>query len=136
MAQIVMPQMKKKDDNDIGRFLGVLGGGVGAVIGAKAGGGPAGALAGASAGIGVGQSLGNMFAQNDQSQQMQNVQPSSDDAVGRRIAAAKSDRLQTLREAEASLPKLPQDMREQYAPAIVQALMAEEKRRMSGGGMA
>jgi hypothetical protein len=39
------------------------------------------------------------------------------------------DNLAVLKQAEAHLPTLPEDLRQQYGPPIIQARMAEQQRR-------
>lgn len=139
MAQIKQTTYTRKGETSEpglwGRFRDFMseGGGqvMGATIGAKAG-GPAGAMMGAN----IGSTTGSMFKRDvdlPQTVQVQGAQtPESDSAISRRLAASREDRLAALTRAQNALGQLPKDLREEYAPVIVQATMAEEKRRAMG----
>ena len=115
MAQVNVPQ--KRDDTNALLQIG------GAALGAYAtGGSPQGAMAGASA--------GGMIGGLNQKPQNQPVQAEGQAAaMARRQQQMAQDNLQVLKQAEAQLPSLPEPVRQQYAPAIVQARMLEEQKR-------
>lgn len=118
MAQVIRPQ---KPSGGLGEVLGIGG----AVIGGIMGGGAPGAAAGA----GVGQTAGNMLEPPEAPQQPVNSSLSEANAMKRRQEQLATDNLAVLKQAEASLPSLPEDMRQQYSPAIIQARMLEQQRR-------
>jgi hypothetical protein len=115
---------------------GTLGGAaIGGLVGMKAGS----PLAGASAGGTLGGWIGGMFGQptagtRSEQFEIQPMETSGDSAMSRKLASARQDRLAVLRQAESSLPQLPQELRDQYADTIVRATMEEEKRRAMGLG--
>jgi hypothetical protein len=139
MAQIKQGTYRKNVDTSEpglwGRFRDFVseGGGqaAGGIIGTVTG-GPMGGMTGA----GIGGQAGSMFRREvdlPQSVQVQGVQATdSDSAISRRLAASREDRLAALNRAQSALGSLPKDMREEYAPVLVQATMAEEKRRAMG----
>jgi len=115
--------------------LSVFGGVAGGVIGGIAG-GPMGAIGGAGAGGGLGSTLGEMFdpdkpGEPGQARVIQG-QEIDENAMQRRLGEAKQNRLAILRNAESALAQLPQQLREEYAGPIIQATMAEEKRKAMG----
>jgi hypothetical protein len=115
---------------------GALGGAaVGGLLGLKAGS----PVAGAAAGSSLGGLVGGMFGEptpgtRSEQFEIQPMETSGDNAMARKLASARQDRLALLRQAEASLPQLPPELREQYADTIVRATMEEEKRRAMGLG--
>lgn len=115
MAEVLMPQ--KKQSNGLNRALTIGG----AALGGIYGGGFSGAMAGAQAG----QMAGGLIGSN-QPQQQQGV-PNS--AMQRRLQMQQTDNLATLRDAEAATATLPEKLRQEYMPPIVQARMLEERRR-------
>ncbi len=113
-----------------------IGGIAGGVIGGVAGGGPAGAIGGAAGGSSVGGTIGRMIdpgeaAKEESTPQAQAVEV-EENAMQRRLGEAKQNRLAILRNAESALAQLPQQLREEYAGPIIQATMAEEKRKAMG----
>lgn len=126
MAQVVMPQ--RRQAGDLSNLLGIGGAVTGGIIGgAGTGGTPQGAMMGATAGYGLGQAAGNVLT--PQQQQQQSLPQTEMEALRRRHAQLNTDNLAILKQAEAQLPSLPEELRQQYAPAIIQARMAEEQRR-------
>lgn len=114
MSQVIIPP--KKGNGELFQIGGAIAGGIV--------GGPAGAMTGYS----LGGALGGM--ENQSNKQAQGTQQSGQsDAMMRRQQQMAQDNLQVLKNAEASLPTLPEELRQQYAPAIVQARMMEEQKR-------
>lgn len=120
MAQVIRPQ--KKDDT--GEMFQLGGAGIGAVLG-----GPAGAMTGAGVG---GTAAGILAPQQPPAQSLGGGGGSEAAAMARKQQQMSEDNLSTLKNAEASLPGLPESLRQQYTPAIVQARMLEEQRRQQG----
>ena len=116
MAQVNRPQKRPDELNS----LLTIGGGV---AGVAAGGGVSGALAGAGAGSTVGGIV------NPEQPQQEAVPAPQAGALQRRQQQLSQDNLALLKRSEASLPSLPEPLRQQYGPAIIQARMMEEKRR-------
>ena len=117
MATVLIPQ--KKRDDQLNKLLE----GGGAAIGAYYGG-----EGGAAAGAQAGRDSGNIF--NAQAPAPQTIQTNSDSsAMARRMRQLSEDRLAVLRQSEAALAELPEPLRRQYAPAIVEARMLEEQKR-------
>ncbi len=115
MAQVNMPQRT----NDTNQLLTLGGGVTGALLG-----GPSGALMGASAG----QTAGGLI--NSGQIPAQTVESSGQaEAMARRQQQLAQDNLNTLKQAQAALPQLPENVRQQYAPAIIKARMMEEQSR-------
>lgn len=112
MAQVMIPQ--KRDSTGQALQLG------GAIAGASAG--PSGALTGYSAG-----GAASSFLQKPQPQGVESSGQAA--AMARRQQQLAQDNLETLKQAEASLPALPEHLRQEYAPAIIQARMLEEQQR-------
>jgi hypothetical protein len=136
--------LKRKQDvtagkeSTLAKMLSVGGGVVGGILGGMATGG-AGAIGGAAGGSSLGGMIGGMLDPAKQAtaaatKEADMLETSGDSAMARKLAAAREDRLAALRQAEASLPQLPPELREAYAPTIVQATMQEEKRRAMGLG--
>jgi hypothetical protein len=120
MAQVIVPQKQK--NQGLSEILTLGGAGVGAVLG-----GPGGALAGASLGSTLGGTAGSYINQNEP--QGTAGAPSQNMAMQRRSQQLGTDNLAALKQAEMQLPKLPEDLRQQYTPAIVQARMLEQQKR-------
>lgn len=117
MAEVIRPN---RQENSLNSLLTVGGG----VIGAAYGGGLGAALTGA----GAGQMAGGLL--NGQKSPQQNIPLNSQaSAMARRQQSMSQDNLATLKQAEATLPQLPESLRQQYAPAIVQARMLEQQKR-------
>jgi uncharacterized protein YcfJ len=116
--------------------LTAIGGIAGGVVGGIYGGGPAGAMAGASAGSSLGGTIGGMIDPGEAAKESSTPQAQAVDveenAMQRRLGEAKQNRLAVLRNAESALAQLPQQLREEYAGPIIQATMAEEKRKAMG----
>jgi uncharacterized protein YcfJ len=110
---------------------GIAGGVVGGIYG-----GPGGAMAGASAGSSLGGTVGGMIDPGEAAKEGSTPQAQAVDveenAMQRRLGEAKQNRLAILRNAESALAQLPQQLREEYAGPIIQATMAEEKRKSMG----
>jgi uncharacterized protein YcfJ len=110
---------------------GIAGGVVGGIYG-----GPGGAMAGASAGSSLGGTVGGMIDPGEAAKEGSTPQAQAVDveenAMQRRLGEAKQNRLVVLRNAESALAQLPQQLREEYAGPIIQATMAEEKRKAMG----
>jgi hypothetical protein len=110
---------------------GIAGGVVGGIYG-----GPGGAMAGASAGSSLGGTVGGMIDPGEAAKEGSTPQAQAVDveenAMQRRLGEAKQNRLAILRNAESALAQLPQQLREEYAGPIIQATMAEEKRKAMG----
>ena len=154
MAQINMPQ-RKNPNSDAAKYLplagaiigGAVSGGAGAPAGAAAGAAAAGtgaaaaaapvaaggigaAVTGASTGAGLGGVLQGAVSSNDQQRQPGiPQQPSQAYAMSQRQQKLSQDNLATLQQAESQLPRLPEQLRQQYAPAVIQARMLEERQR-------
>ena len=115
--------------------LTAIGGIAGGVIGGVAG-GPAGAIGGAAGGSSVGGTIGGMIDPGEAAKESSTPQAQAVDveenAMQRRLGEAKQNRLAILRNAESALAQLPQQLREEYAGPIIQATMAEEKRKAMG----
>jgi hypothetical protein len=124
--QVIAPQVK---NNSVTRDLLTIGGGVvGGVLGAAAGG--VGAVPGAAAGATVGQMAGGLVAPDqEQTQALPQSGAGEAAAMARKQQQMSQDNLATLKQAEAALPQLPEGLRQQYAPAIVQARMMEQQQR-------
>lgn len=115
MAQVIRPQTDS--GNDLRNLLTIGG----AVVGGVYGGAP-----GAAAGAGLGQMAGGMLAPQQSPQQ--NPQGGSEAAaMARRQAQMSQDNLGALKQAEATLPSLPENLRQEYAPAIVKARMMAQQ---------
>lgn len=98
----------------------------GAIIGGIYGGGPAGAAAGGAIGSVAAQGL----TQNQSSGVPQVGGGQGDaDAMMRRQRQLSDDNLKKLVDAEGALHQLPEEQRQQYAPAIIQARMLEQQRQ-------
>jgi hypothetical protein len=112
-----------------------IGGIAGGVIGGI-GGGPGGAIGGAAAGSSLGGTVGGMIDPGEAAKESSTPQAQAVDveenAMQRRLGEAKQNRLAILRNAESALAQLPQQLREEYAGPIIQATMAEEKRKAMG----
>jgi hypothetical protein len=123
MAQVIVPQKKKNEG--LSEILTLGGAAGGAMLG-----GPGGAMAGASLGASLGGVGGSLISQN-QPQGTAGVPgaPSQSMAMQRRSQQLGTDNLMALTQAEKQLPNLPEDLRQQYAPAIIQARMLEQKQR-------
>lgn len=122
MAQVIRPQTK----SDLGEVLTLGGAIAGGVLGSA--GGPAGAAGGAALGGGLGGMASNMLEPpKPQESPLQGGGESA--AMLRRQQQMSQDSLGTLKAAEAQLPNLPESLRQQYAPAIVQARMMEQQKR-------
>jgi uncharacterized protein YcfJ len=139
-----MKQVQKiqKRDNSTGAKesqmagpLTAIGGIAGGVVGGIYG-GPGGAMAGASAGSSLGGTVGGMIDPGEAAKEGSTPQAQAVDveenAMQRRLGEAKQNRLVVLRNAESALAQLPQQLREEYAGPIIQATMAEEKRKAMG----
>jgi hypothetical protein len=130
------PEVREAKSSEWGKSLGGIGMVVGGVAGAI-GGGPMGAIGGASQGASTGQMVGGFIdpAEEGYVSQEKNISNigTEENAMARRMAKAKEDRLVTLKKAEAALQQLPKEIQQEYAPQIVSATMAEEKRRAMGG---
>ena len=139
-----MKQVQKiqKRDNSTGAKesqmagpLTAIGGIAGGVVGGIYG-GPGGAMAGASAGSSLGGTIGGMIDPGEAAKEGSTPQAQAVDveenAMQRRLGEAKQNRLVVLRNAESALAQLPQQLREEYAGPIIQATMAEEKRKAMG----
>jgi hypothetical protein len=117
---------------------GAIGGSiVGGVIGAVAGKTPGAAMGGAASGGSLGGMIGGAFGQSTPGATRESFdkQPveTSDSAMSRKLEAARQERLAVLRQAEAALPQLDPELRRQYAQPIIEATMAEERRKAMGG---
>lgn len=121
MAQVIRPQVP--DDNLLKNVLTIGGGIAGAVYG-----GPGGAVAGA----GAGQLAGGILSPQKPPQENPQSGGGEAAAMTRKQQQMSQDTLGTLKQAEASLPTLPENLRQQYAPAIIQARMLEEQKRGMG----
>lgn len=129
-------EVKEAKESEMGKFLQVGGAVVGGIAGGIAG-GPMGAMGGASTGASLGSTIGGVVdparpGEVIQKETITTDQP--DNAMNRRLAQSKEDRLVTLRNAEAALGQLPKELQQQYASPIVSATMAEEKRRAMAMG--
>ena len=93
----------------------------------------AGQLAGTALGGPVGGAVGGMvggkLAGSGTPQAPQATGASESDAMRRRIEQNNENNLSTLMQAEQTLPSLPEDMRQEYGPAIVQARILEQRKR-------
>lgn len=115
--QVMMPQPQNSD----GQIFQVGG----TVIGGALGGTP-----GAAVGGMVG---GGVSPQPPRPQALQTSDNGSQaDAMMRRSQQLTQDNMQTLTQAEAALPTLPEDLRQQYAPAITQARMLQQQQQQTG----
>lgn len=126
MAEIYSPPLRQR--NDLSQLLQIGG----AVGGAIAGGpGVGAALGGAATGASLGGLAGGMIskpmAQNS-AMGVGSPYPESN-AMMRRTEQLSQDNLGVLKLAEASLPSLPEELRQQYSVPIIQARMLEEKNR-------
>lgn len=129
MAQVLMPQ-KKNNDSELFQLAGGIAGGI---LGTGVGGPGAGTAAGAALGSQLGGTAGNLLTQTPSQGQSPSIGGEGQAAaMARRQQQMSQDNLATLKQAEGQLPQLPEELRQQYAPAIVQARMMEEKKR---GGM-
>lgn len=129
MPQIQAIKRKSEGYGNIAQLAGTVAGGiVGSIVpgvGTLAGAGLGGTLGGAAGGA----------VDNSQSLGMQPI-PQGQSGGGAEMAAMSrkqqqmgQDNLAVLQNAETHLPSLPEDLRQQYAPAIVQARMLEQQRR-------
>lgn len=127
MAQVNLIEYRKK--SALGELLPIAGAVAGGYIGYQAGGGAPGALKGAGAGAALGQ-LGANTLDGDSGPRPQQLSSNSEAAaMSRRMQQQSQDNLADFRKAEAALPYLPEDLRQEYGPAIVRARMMEEQRR-------
>ncbi len=118
MAQINRATPSSSGLNDL---LTIGGGAAGAYYG-----GPM----GAAAGMGAGQAAGGIL--NAPPPQAPSVPQGDSAAMARRQMQESQDNLAILKQAEASLPSLPENLRQQYAPAIIEARMKAEQDRKNG----
>jgi hypothetical protein len=122
-------------ESQIAGPLTAIGGIAGGVVGGIYG-GPGGAMAGASAGSSLGGTVGGMIDPGEAAKEGSTPQAQAleveENAMQRRLGEAKQNRLAILRNAESALAQLPQQLREEYAGPIIQATMAEEKRKAMG----
>lgn len=122
-------------ESGMGKLLGVAGLVAGGVAGGMAG-GPKGAILGAQAGQGLGSTIGGYVDPAKAGGAIQEAQAQApqqmDNAISRRVAQQAEDKLAVLKQAEAALPYVTKDMRDQYASTIVKATMEEERRRAMG----
>ena len=118
MAQVIRPQ--PQNNNGLNEILPIAGAVVGGIYG-----GPQGAVAGA----GAGQMAGGILNPQKPGAPTADSGGSEAAAMARKQAQMGQDNLEVLKQAEAHLPSLPEDMRQQYAPAIIQARMLEQQKR-------
>lgn len=118
MAQVNLPA---KRSSQAPTLFGLAG----AVAGAASGGGIPGAMAGAS----VGQTAGGLLTAQNAPPPTVGGGNSEAMAMARKNQQSAQDNLAVLKKAEADLPGLPEDLRQQYSPAIIQARMLEEQKR-------
>lgn len=116
MAQVIRPQPQQGDLNQLLSVGGAIAGGV------------VGGLPGAAAGAGIGQMAGGLLNPAQGPAPSAGGGDSEAAAMARRQQQQSQDNLATLKQAEATLPSLPESLRQQYAPAIVQARMLEQQR--------
>ena len=131
MAQINMPQ-RKNPNNEAAKYLPLVGAGIGALaggVGAAPGAALGASLSGASTGAGLGGIAQGAVASNSPQRSQGIPQPNQASAMAQRQQKLSQDNLATLQQAEAGLPKLPEHLRQQYAPAVIQARMLEERQR-------
>jgi len=94
------------------------------------GGAVGGAFAGnPMAGAGAGQMAAGFIDQPKAPTPMVGEGGSEAAAMARKQQEMSTDNLATLKQAEATLPTLPENLRQQYAPAIVQARLLEQQKR-------
>lgn len=117
MAQVNRPQVQ---NNDLSNLLTIGGAAIGGIAG-----GPQGALTGA----GAGQMAAGVLAPPQAQAPMADNGGSQAAAMARRQQQMSQDNLATLKQAEANLPHLPEDLRQQYGPSIIRARMMEEQKR-------
>lgn len=118
MAQVIKVQKPDSGTKDV---LTIGGGVAGGIVGS----GSPGAI---GAGAGAGSTAGN-FLDPTQPPAPTLSGGGEASAMARRLQAASQDNLATLKQAEATLPQLPEALRQAYAPAIVQARMLEQQKR-------
>lgn len=118
MPQVISPQPQPSGLSSILPLAGMAIGSFG---------GPGGAAAGST----IGSVAGGMVDPTRQSQQLPTSGNSEADAMARR--SQQQDPLTTLKQAEAVLPNLPENIRQQYAPAITQARVMAEQKQSQGG---
>lgn len=112
-----------------GTILGkVAGAGLGFLIG-----GPGGALTGASVGGEIG-GIGGGASDPGRAAAQSNPVATPEGAIQRRLATQGDDTLTTLRQSALALPELPEELRQQVAPTIMQAYAMAHQQRNSGGG--
>jgi hypothetical protein len=127
-------ETKEGKKSDLAAPMTAVGGIVGGVLGMK--GGPMGVIGGATAGSQAGSTIGQMIDPDEKAVEEGMAQAQAldveENAMQRRLGEAKQNRLAILRNAESALAQLPQQLREEYAGPIIQATMAEEKRKAMG----
>ena len=121
--------MPQKKQNNMGQYLQAGGAIAGGIIGSIVPG--AGTIAGATAGAALGGVAGGLADASQKQDAPSGVpqQPSQAYAMSQRQQKLSQDNLATLQQAEAGLPQLPEHLRQQYAPAVIQARMLEERQR-------
>lgn len=122
MPPVMMPQKK---DNGMGSLLTIGGAVAGGVAGSVVPG--AGTIAGAGLGATLGGAAGGLLSSQQAGGQ---GSPNSEmGAMQRRSDQMGTDNLASLKAAELQLPSLPENLRQQYAPPIIQARMLEQQRQ-------
>lgn len=120
-------RIQPSNDNTLGTLLTIGGMAAG---GALAGPGIAATLGGAATGGGLGSTAGNILSPAQQQLSDNGGSGGSETAaILRKQQQMSQNSLDTLKNAEAQLPSLPESLRQQYAPAIVQARMYEQQKQ-------
>lgn len=129
-------QVSSGKESKWGRALQTVGMVGGGVVGGIAGNAP-GAMAGAAAGANLGGTIGGLVdpakAGTVKETPVAPTVETGDSAMSRKLEAARQERLAILKQAEAALPQLDPELRRQYAQPIIEATMAEERRKAMGG---
>ena len=124
MAEVYRPPPKRSKLSE----LMEIGGGIAGGIAGASGGGPPGAIAGAAVGSSLGGTIGNIVEPPKETPRAGGSESKST-ALMRRQQQIAQDNLATLKSAEQNLTYLPEDLRQEYAPAIMRARYLEEQRR-------
>lgn len=127
-------EMTGGQQSELAGPLTAVGGIAGGILGMK--GGPMGMVGGATAGSQLGSTIGQMVDPDEKPREVGLPQAQElevdENAMQRRLGEARQNRLVVLKNAENALAQLPQQLREEYAGPIIQATMAEEKRKAMG----
>lgn len=116
------PSLRKDNTQATWSQVGTVGG---AIVGSIVPG--LGTIAGAGAGNLIGSTIGGFAASKPKSVGGQTSGEAA--AMARSVMKQSQDKLQTLQQAEAALPQLPEPLRQAYAEPIIKARMIAQRER-------